>query len=249
MKKNLIYIVAIDHEISSIKNSDYSQYCIETWKYWCDKHNIDLIVNKEHDTRFGRPTWNKELIYDIGKDYEKIGVVDSDTMVKWDAPNIFDHFDTEFCGINDIADLSWVINSLDVYKKFFPNTEMDPMKYMNAGVVFFHNKHLHIFKQVLDFYLNNKQELDNWSHGGGREQTILNYFLEKNNVEKRFSDYSWNLLSMHRKDIFKHNWQLNTDSTPFFIKYGYIWHFTGFPIEQRVSIMQQTWDITKNKYK
>ena len=44
--------------------------------------------------------------------------------------------------------------------------------------------------------------------------------------------------------MFKHNWQLNEDLTPFFIKYAYIWHFTGFPIEDRARVMEQVW----NKY-
>ena len=42
--------------------------------------------------------------------------------------------------------------------------------------------------------------------------------------------------------MFTHNWQLNEDNTPFFIKYAYIWHFTGFPVEDRIKIMKQTWD-------
>ena len=32
-------------------------------------------------------------------------------------------------------------------------------------------------KQILDFYLDNQEELDNWNKGGGKEQTILNYHL------------------------------------------------------------------------
>jgi hypothetical protein len=54
---------------------------------------------------------------------------------------------------------------------------------------------------------------------------------------------------MHRKDMFKHNWQLNNDPTLYFIKYAYIWHFTGFPVEHRESLMRDTWDIIKERYK
>ena len=43
-------------------------------------------------------------------------------------------------------------------------------------------KHLYLFKQILDFYLDNQEELDNWNKGGGKEQTILNYHLVKNNI-------------------------------------------------------------------
>jgi len=246
--KNLIYIVSIDHPTSKNKCSDYSKYCIASWTAWCKKYDIDIIVNTEHDSRFGRPIWNKELIYEIGKEYEKIGVVDSDTMVKWNAPNIFETFEDEFCGVNDIADFSWMMNSISQYKKFFPGTEIDLMKYMNAGVLFFHNKYLDVFKQVLDLYLSNQEELDNWNKGGGREQTILNYILVKNNVKKKLLDPGWNLLSIHKKNMFTHNWQLNIDPLPYFVKYANVWHFTGFPVEDRKRIMEQTWTQYKKKY-
>ena len=64
---NLIYIVSIDHHTSNNKCSDYSKYCLKTWEYWCNKNKVDLIVCTKHDERFGRPIWNKEKIYEIGK--------------------------------------------------------------------------------------------------------------------------------------------------------------------------------------
>ena len=48
--------------------------------------------------------------------------------------------------------------------------------------------------------------------------------------------------------MFKPNWQLKLDNTPFFIKYAYVWHFTGFPVQDRKHIMQQTWEMTKHNY-
>jgi hypothetical protein len=173
MGKNLIYIVTIDHPSSTYKNSSYSQYCLNTWKYWCEKNNVDLQVITEHDERFGKPIWNKELIYERAEGYDKIGLVDSDTMVKWDSPNPFDLFDEDFCGVNDIANMTWMYDSIKAYGKFFPNLEIDYYQYINAGVLFFHKKHLHIFKEILDFYFDNQEELDNWNKGGGREPTLL----------------------------------------------------------------------------
>ena len=38
------------------------------------------------------------------------------------------------------------------------------------------------------------------------------------------------------------------DSTPFFVKYSNIWHFTGFEIEQRQPIMKKTWDRYSKNY-
>ena len=32
------------------------------------------------------------------------------------------------------------------------------------------------------------------------------------------------------------------------MKYGYVWHFTGFPFEQRETLMKQTWERTMVYY-
>lgn len=245
MSKNLIYIVSIDDASSKFQNSDYAQYSIASWKRWCDENDVDLIINQTNDPRFNKPIWNKELIYEIGKEYDKIGIVDSDTMVDRNAPNPFDLFgEDDFCGVNDLCDLNWLFSSIEQRQKFFPETKIDIFKYLNAGVLFFGKKYLSVFKKLLDFYLENSKEIDNLQ-GGGKEQTLLNFFLQKENVNIKLLDPCWNLLSIHRKNMFTHNWQLNQDLRPYFMKYAYIWHFTGFPIEERTKIMSQVWEITK----
>ena len=72
MSKNLIYMVAIDHSSSKYKNSDYSQYSINSWKSWCKINNVDFKVVAEHDERLGKPIWNKELIFERSAGYDKI---------------------------------------------------------------------------------------------------------------------------------------------------------------------------------
>ncbi len=250
MSKNLIYIVAIDSPSSKIKHSDFSEFCIKTWSYYCKKHNIDLIVKTDSDPRFKYPVWNKELIYDIGKKYDKIGIVDSDTMVKWDTENIFNTYEDQFCAVEDNANLSYSLKSIQSYSKFFPNTKLELSNYFNAGVLFFCNQHLNIFEELLNFYISNKKELDSWSLGGGREQTLLNYFVANHELNFKKLSPSYNLYHMHRKDFMSYNWQMDTIAkTPFFIKYSKIWHFTGFPVDQRKSLMSQTWDLIKSEYK
>lgn len=241
--KKLIYMVAIDHDSSTNKASDYAQYAIQSWKTWCEKNNIDFSVNSQHDVRFGKPIWNKELIYEHGKEYDKIGIVDCDTMIHPNAPNIFNLYDKEFCGVVDTADFNWILNSIEAYSKFFPNININVDEYFNAGVLFMCNNHLNIFKQVLDFYLENKEELDNWNKGGGKEQTILNYHLVKNDVEKKLLTPKWNLFPIHKRDMFKHNWQLKKDQIPFYIKHAYVWHFTGFEVSKRAEVMKGTLNL------
>ena len=48
--------------------------------------------------------------------------------------------------------------------------------------------------------------------------------------------------------MLSHNWQLNEDKTPFFIKYANNWMFNGIPKDQRTSLMSQTWELVKDNY-
>lgn len=247
--KKLIYIVSIDKEETKIKCSNYSEYCIKSWTYWCNKNNVDLIVEKNGSPKFGKAMWNKTNIKDIGKEYDKIGIIDTDTMIRWDAPNVFEMYEEdEFCGVVDTSDFRWILNSIHVYNKFFSEIKLNIDNYINSGVMFFSKKHLFLFEQLQNFYLKNKDELENWNKGGGKDQTLINYHLTKNGVKQKILAPCWNLLSLHKKDMFKYNWQLNIDRTPYFIKYGYIWHFTGFPVDNREPIMKNTWETTKHLY-
>jgi hypothetical protein len=247
MNKNLIYIININNPESKINHQEYSQYCIKSWEYWCKKNNTDLHVVEHNDPRCGKSVWNKELIFERGQNYEKIGVVDADTMIKWDSPNIFETFNEEFCMVKDDINLNWVHDSISNRKKFFPNLDLSIDEYGNAGVIFFHTKYLNVFKEVFDFYQKNKLELDNWNKGGGTEQTIFNFILKQLHIPVTYISPKWNLLGMHKKGWFQHNFQLG-DNTPHFIKHGNIWHFTGFAIEQRINVVKQTWDLIKKYY-
>lgn len=234
-------MVACDSDQTKVRNSDYAQYSIQSWQYWCDKNNVDLIVNREN--KFNRPIWNKSLIYEIGQGYDLVGMVDSDTMIHPAAPNIFERLNPDkLYGINDLCDLNWLFSSIEQRQKFFPNMEMDIFKYINAGVTFFSKKHLEIWKRFLTFVLENEPEIEQ-IQGGGKEQTLLNFFLQQEKVQIELLSPAWNLLSIHKKNMFTHNWQLNLDKVPHFIKYAHIWHFTGFPIEDRTRLMKETYNL------
>ena len=248
MSKNLVYTTAINHDTSTFNNSDYSQYCINSWKAWCDKNDLDFFIIDQHDSRYKYPVWNKDLIFEYVEDkYDKIIYVDSDTMVKWDAPNPFDLYDNEFCTAIDRSSLRWILNSIDSYQQFFPDTKLNLDTYFNSGVCMFTKEHKPIFDKLIEFYERHSAELDRIS-GVGKVQTVLNFMLEQENVERKILPPTWNLFSIHKKNMFRHNWQLNEDMTPFFIKYSYIWHFTGFPIEDRTKIMKQVWEQYKQYY-
>lgn len=250
MNKNLIYIVGIDHPTSQFKVSSYANPCFESWQLWANKHNIDIHICKEHDDRFARPIWNKELVFEkFGDRYDKIGIVDADTIVRWDAPNIFDLYtEEEFCGVRDNDNFWWLDNSIKAYQKFFPTIKLDTDYYINAGVIFFSKKHKPVFDAILKFYFDNKQEIDNWSvPNTGREQTIFNFILEQLQVKKKLISPEWNQFGLVQKGFFNYNFSTG-DTTPYIFKNGFIWHFTGFPIEQRIELMNKIWTTIKTKY-
>ena len=157
MSKYLIYMVAINHSSSVYKNSEYSDYSIKTWKWWCDKNGVDFIVNDKHDERFGKPIWNKHSCPD-GDKYEKIGIIDSDTMIKWDAPNLFDLFDDDYCGVIDSSNYRWIHDSAKVYGKFFPNITIDYDYYRIYHVA---NNNMKYEQTQGQFMLHNKLQFVN----------------------------------------------------------------------------------------
>lgn len=248
MNRHLIYMVNVNDPKSKVNCNEYAQYAVKSWEYYCKKYNIDLLIIDENIGQFDYPIWNKELCYKFGQGYDKIGLVDSDTMIRWDAPNIFDLVNEEkFYGVNDLCDLNWLFGSISDRQRFFPDVNININKYLNAGVLFFGKKHLPLFESFLNFYLENKDEIQAIK-GGGKEQTLLNFWLQKNDVEIEVLSPEWNLLSIHRKNMFQNNWQLKIDPIPYFMKYAFVWHFTGFPIEDRVRLMEQTWDAIKQNY-
>ena len=83
----------------------------------------------------------------------------------------------------------------------------------------------------------------------GTDQTPFNYLLQHHDVDVNIDlPIAFNLTHLHRKEMLVHNWQLDHDKTPHFIKHGYIWRFNGIPKDQRTSLMSQTWQMVGAQY-
>ena len=99
----------------------------------------------------------------------------------------------------------------------------------------------------LKFQHKNLKSLDELRNTFDKINIIDSYSLEELNIKKKLLPPVWNLVGMVKKDMFHHNWTLK-DKTPYFMKYGLLWHFTGFPIEERIRIMNEIWDNLKHKW-
>ena len=57
--------------------------------------------------------------------------------------------------------------------------------------------------------------------GVGTDQPVLNFFVQRENIDCRFLPYEWNMQDMSRTEI------LNGELS--FTKIGWIYHFNGIP--------------------
>jgi len=261
--KNVIFWPAIKNEKLSGKYGgfDYFEYSKKTWEFWCDKNNclfVEFSDPVESDLFRYRPNWQKSIfVFDEldrrGINYDQIALMDSTTMPKWDCPNFFDLTKNKFTAWRDSDGIDWITDSVEGYKSFFDNFELKTYNYFSSGLLVFNESHREFFESFKKLYLDNIDtfiNLQDKTVRKGNEQTPLNYWAQMKNIDINLDlSHSFKLTHMQRNSWLSHNWQLNNDPTPFFIKYGNIWVFNGFPKDQRTQIMSQVWDAVKHLYK
>lgn len=262
MKKNIVFWVGIKNENHNEKYGDfkYFEYTKASWKHFCKRYDCEFVEFSQpiqtNLTEY-RINWQKaiyvfDIIEELGIDYDQIALVDSTCMYKWDAPNFFELTDHKFVGWRDFDNMNWIYQSIQGYKSFFNGYELDMSNYINSGFIIFNKIHKPFFDSFKQLYENNKQsfiQLQDQLVKKGNEQTPLNYWLQINNIDvKTDLPMAYKLTHMHRRDLFGYNWQLNTDQTPYFIKYGYNWIFNGIPKHDRSQVIEQLWNFIKHNY-
>ena len=267
MKKNVVFWIGVKNDKYSEKYGgwEWLDYSRKTWEYWCEKNDVLFVPFEkpiEEDLVRFRITWQRWHVFDELErrniDYDQIYLVDGMNMIKWDTPNVFELTDRKFTAWRDMDNLRWIYDSIQGYESFFqescdlPHFKLDLTKYISAGLIIFNESHkefFNSFKQLYHDYIDIFIKLQDEIVIKGTEQTPLNYWLQINKIEvKTDLPLSYKLTHMHRKEVLGHNWQLNEDMTPFFIKYGYIWNFGGIPKNHRTEIMKKTWDYVKKNY-
>ena len=193
--------MAVNHETSTYKNSDYAKFAKLSWKFWCKKNNIDFIVIDKHD-RYKFPVWNKDTIFDIvGDTYDKIGYVDSDSMIHWDAPNPFDLYTDEWCWSKDYSNLRWTYNSSNYYQKFYPDIKLDLYNYYSSAIKFFFTKeHKPIFDGLIKLYEDNAENLtkqQQWVVVKFKRFVIMKF--KKQGIKTKELDIRWNMFPNAQK--------------------------------------------------
>ena len=189
-----------------ISPNDTDTACVESWRHWCETNGVDFI-------------WNKQIISKYMNSYDKIGIVGSKTMIKWDAENIFDKFDEDdFCGVLDTINFKRIYDEVKGYENF------DISKYINTDILFFGKKYIDIFEKL---------------------DIPINQYLQKNNIQVKELTQNWNLGGIVQRHFLSHNWQLKEDETPFFIKFGDIWNLGDI---EDVNLINNIWESVRSMY-
>jgi len=247
MKKNILFFTALKANDPNMHS--YQEWSLKTWKWYAQKHDMELFILNEplYDTEWMRPTWQRWYVYDLleanGIEYNQVALIDIDTMVRWDCPDIFELAGDSYAGVIDDFSLEWTNNSIWGYQKFFPEVVLEWTNYINNGMLVLPTNGKEFCDKVKKFYMDNVDELRQMQHHTlkkGTDQTPINVLAREffgdsiNYLPKKF-----NMTHLHATHALIDN---------IYIKCGYIWHFNGLPREHRNGLMMQTWDLIKQNY-
>lgn len=246
MSKNVVFIVNLPETKKQGRNTPYT-YSVQSWSHWCKKNDCELFVLQEriYEESYMNANWHKLFVFQLLEandiDYNQILIVDADTIIHPDAPNVFDLTDNKFCAVHNFGSYDWVCRSIENYKKhLFPDVELSLFDYFNSGVIVCNKHHKKLYQTIIDFYLENQENiiiLQNNYHVG-TDQPVLNFFVQQENVDYKQLGYEWNMQDLRRFEI------LDEELT--FTKIGWLYHFNGIPDDMRNYIMNKTWKTLCN---
>lgn len=263
MKKDVVFWIGVRSEDPGLQEKHggfrYLDISKQSWEYWCKKNDVifyEYHTSSEPDTNAHRVTWTRwfdvfPYVESAGIDYNKIAVVDGSMIIKWNAPNFFNMCGDNLTAFKSLQNVHWVYEAVQGYKQLFNDFNFNVIKYINCGFQVFTKNHKPFLNLLEKFYYENYDAIMHLQKtiNKGTDQTVYNYLLQINKIDVNTDLHpGFHLMHMYRFNWFNHNWQLNEDPTPHFIKYGYIWVFSGFDRSQRLSLMEQTWNLIKQNY-
>jgi hypothetical protein len=260
--KNVIVIPATIPKEKNLSTKfggwEWMEISIKAWTYWCEKNDVELVIYdkpQRDDLMKYRITLQRwfdvhDLLDEKNIEWDNVALIDACSVPKWDCPNFFELTDNKFCVGREKDNLKWVYESVQGYKEFFDNYELNIADYFCTQFVIHNKSHKKLIKDWGNFFLDNIDELNTVQKrvDRGTDQTPINYFMQMNNVEMSFLPIEYRVSHLHRKNFLQYNWQLDEDKTPFYIKYGKIWFFSGFDKTVRNKLMVSAWKSIGKMY-
>jgi len=235
---NIIYISALDGFAEDFPLG------IETWKRYADRIGVHLQVQTERDERVGKDVngswypWHCQWLGAMDRD-SKLLIVDADTMVRWNAPNIFEVATSSINVVKDSSPLNYgAIPHLNQWRKHF-HVDMPPENYFNAGVMVIDNhQYWRLRSQLRSFFeYSQKHNTSSW------EQTPLNILAWKEiGTGINYLPKIWN-------DMLGFNYEEGDTS---YLNSSFVWHFTGNNYQldkpKRQRLMREAYNKVAHNY-
>ena len=174
----------------------------------------DIEVTNRSPQSYGRlgylPIYEKECAFDYLKDYDFIAIIDSDVYIRRDAPNIFDALGDDTFGAVVERDMPLTpayyakIRSYS-FEQYSPLTDIEwnidknGYEFMNMGVMVFSKNILQHMNAINSREFLARPDFKRFIDGLGfwkwsTDQTLLNYWIRKDNVAYKRMDWRWNTL-------------------------------------------------------
>lgn len=215
MSKNLVYISALDGF------ADDFPLGIETWYKYCERLGVNFQLQTEYDRYVERLysringswyPWFCEYLHN--EDWDKVLIVDADTMIRWNAPDIFEVATADVNVVKDSSPLTYgAIPHLNQWRKDFDVT-MPPQNYFNAGFLVLSREAYHKIALHMGKYFDYAQTHNTHSW----EQTPVNIEAWNNYGDRiNYLPKIWN-------DMIGFNYEEGDLS---YINRSFVWHFTG----------------------
>ena len=240
MSKDVVFIPYID--LNDGRNNSYD-LSVKSWKYWCDKNNVDLIVWDDLVFPIERMkiTWQRYYLFDILEnseiEYNQVLMVDADTIIHPETPNFFKETENRYCGVMNDGCYEWVSRSIKKYGDFiFPKQEkIKPWEYINGGFQIVNKKHQQFYQDVVKFYWENSDKLiyAQETFKVGTDQTVINYLLKKWEIDIKMLPVCYNLQDMFKKSLLHlpgYSWW--EDNLTNLYDSGWVYHFNSIPQNQ-----------------
>ena len=228
-----------DGRYSSSRRLSY-KYSIDSWKKWCDKNGCELFVLNDliFDNKKMPVCFQRYYLFDILKknniDYNQILMVDADTIVHPDCPNFFKETENKYCGVMCDGCYEWVNRSISNYHShLFQNQDkLKPWEYINGGFQIVNKEHEQFFNTIVDFYWENSDNLiyAQEKFKVGTDQTVINYLLNRYNIDVKLLPVCYNLQDMFKKNLLylpDYSWW--SDDLSNLYNSGWVYHFNSIP--------------------
>lgn len=247
-------------------NVGYRRFGQATWEWWCRKNGVTFVLL---DQPLGGeayshlpPTMQRWLApgllrQEFGSDIE-IAMVDADTMIRWDAPNLFDEAAGRLGGVRDGAS-RWIDKANKGFAPYFPGVSLPWWEHVNAGMVTMSGRHAEVMTEFVDFVRLRWEEMSRViaAEDIGTDQPLLNLYLKMTGEEVHLLPPCFNMLycvnispweavlagssEEETVRVFSSDWLYD------FFDLAWVWHFTNV-VKERERAMGEAWERIRSHY-